>query len=124
MQIPNLFTYTVFCHFGQGINNKFMTSLYYSVNFSIVWRYDDPLNAIIRNELHNQILILKASINNESSENPVSADNIFLQEFCYYFRCGRTQYSCFYLIKKIISSNNKEMFFIAKRHVNNIQSNF
>jgi hypothetical protein len=101
-----------------------VTSLYHSVNFSIIWRYDDPLNAIIRNELHNQILILRASINNESSENPVSADNIFPQELCYYFRYDRPQYSCFHLTKKVIPGNDKKMFSIAGRHVNNIQSNF
>jgi hypothetical protein len=97
-----------------------MIFLYYSVSFSIIWRYDDPLNAIIRNELHNQILIFKVSINNESSENPVSADNIFLQKFSYYFRCGRPQYSYFYLIKKVISNNDKEIFSFVKRHVNNV----
>jgi hypothetical protein len=78
MQIPNLFAYAVFCHFGQGINNRFVIFLYYSVGFSIVRRYDDPFNTIIRNELHNQILVFRVFINNESSENPVSADNIFL----------------------------------------------
>jgi hypothetical protein len=54
-----------------------MTSLYHSVSFNIVWRYDDPFNAIVRNELHNQIFVFRASINNESFKYPVSADNIF-----------------------------------------------
>jgi hypothetical protein len=53
MQIPNPFTYAIFCHLGQDINNKFMISLYHSVGFDIIWRYDDPFNAIIRNELYN-----------------------------------------------------------------------
>jgi hypothetical protein len=66
-----------------------MTSFYHSVGFDIVWRYNDSLNAIIRNELSNQILIFKVSINNESSENPVFADNIFLQKFSYCFGCDR-----------------------------------
>jgi hypothetical protein len=78
MQIPNLFIYAAFCHLGQGINNRFVISLYHSINFSIVWRYDDSLNVIIRNELHNQIFVLRVFINNESAKYPVSADNIFL----------------------------------------------
>jgi hypothetical protein len=53
MQIPNLFAYAAFYYLGQGINNRFMTSLYYSVGFNIVWRYDDSFNTIVRNELHN-----------------------------------------------------------------------
>jgi hypothetical protein len=77
MQIPNLFIYTAFYHLGQDINNKFVISFYHSIDFNIIWRYDDLLNAIIYNELHNQILILRASINNKSSKYPVSADNIF-----------------------------------------------
>jgi hypothetical protein len=120
MQIPNPFTYTAFYYFGQGINNKFMISLYHSVDFNIIWRYDDSFNIIIRNELLNQILIFRAFINNESSEYPVFANNIFSQKFDYYFKCGRTQYSYFYLIKKVISSNDKVMFFFVRRHVNNI----
>jgi len=78
MQIPNLFTYTAFYYLSQGINNRFITSLYHSVGFDIVWRYDDSLNTIIRNELHNQIFIFQIFINNESFKYPVSANNIFL----------------------------------------------
>jgi hypothetical protein len=79
MQIPNPFIYTAFYHLSQGINNKFVTSLYHSIGFNIIWRYDDPFNIIIRNELYNQILILRASINNKSFKYPVFTDNIFSQ---------------------------------------------
>jgi hypothetical protein len=97
-----------------------MIFLYHSVSFNIIWRYDDPFNIIIYNELYNQILIFKVFINNESSENPVSANNIFSQKFNYYFRYSRPQYSYFHLIREVISSNNKEIFSFAKRHVNNV----
>jgi hypothetical protein len=66
-----------------------MIFFYHSVDFSIIWRYDDSFNAIIRNELYNQILIFKVFINNESFENPVFVDNIFPQKFDYYFRYDR-----------------------------------